>query len=258
MNMDAAAIPPALLGTQLMRCGLLSPEDKQALAAIAGAPQMLRANVDCVSEGSRTDSLYLLIDGWAGRYKITREGARQIVGLAVPGDVCNLDSFMLPVVNFGVRTLTPATVIGLPRDPLQALAAERLGVAHAIAWLTIRENAILSEWALSLGRQSAREQVTRLLSEVAVRIGSQYGTSVTFALPVTQEQIADMLGMTSVHVNRTMQQLRKEGLIVVEDRHVTVPNITELRRQGGFDGAYLRTVPSTSVGKPNADQLIAC
>lgn len=244
MSANSSHLSSTLAGAQLIKCGFLSGEDRRALAEIATAPRSLKAGVDLVSEGVLTDSIDLLTGGWACRYKLTRQGARQITRLVVPGDVCNLDSFMLDKVNFGVRTLTPAIAVSLPRDRAQALAAERPGVARAFTWFTIVENAILGEWALSLGRQSARERLAHFLCEMSTRLGGARENKASFELPVTQEQIADVIGLTPIHVNRTVRRLREEGLIVVEERRVTVPDMAELRRAGGFDGSYLHAAPS--------------
>ncbi|WP_298089574.1 Crp/Fnr family transcriptional regulator [uncultured Sphingomonas sp.] len=229
----------ALQGTAFARFRMLSAEDRQALVEIATAPRRFRAGIDLVSEGVRTDAVFVVTEGWACRYKMTRDGARQITGLVVPGDVCNLDSFMLSQVNFGVRTLTAGSAVGLPRERVQALAAERSAIARAFTWFTIVENAVLSEWALSLGRQTARERLARLLCELAMRLGGTSGDAPSYELPVTQEQLADALGLTSVHVNRTLQQLRADGLVAIEARRVTLPDLAALRRVGDFDGAYL-------------------
>jgi CRP-like cAMP-binding protein len=236
----AASLPMEdMLHMQLFTSQFLSAEDRQALTGIATGPRPLKANVDLISEQMASDHVYLLSQGWACRYKTTRNGARQITGLIVSGDICNLDSLMRPKVNFGVRTLTAATVIGLPRTRLKALAAERPGVAHAFTWFAIAENAILSEWTLSCGRRLARVRLAHLLCEMCARLGLGHATTASFELPITQEQIADTLGLTGVHVNRTMKRLRDEGLIIIEGRQVTVPNVAELCRAGEFDGTYL-------------------
>lgn len=256
MTVVSSHLASALRGTRFIESNFLSAEDRRALAEIATMPRSLKAGVDLVTEGVRTDNIYFLTRGWACRYKATRDGARQITGLVVPGDACNLDSFMLDKVNFGVRTLTAATAVGLPRDRVQVLAAERPGVARAFTWFTIVENAILSEWALSLGRQAARERLAHLFCEMAVRLGGSHENEAGFELPVTQEQIADVLGLTPVHVNRVMQQLRTERLIVVESRRVTVPDMTELCRVGGFDGSYLYAAPSPDGATENIGYVV--
>jgi CRP-like cAMP-binding protein len=237
---------PALEATQLMRSGFLSAEDKRALADIATPPKPMRAGVGLVSEGARTDHFYFLIRGWACRHKETRDGARQITGLVMAGELCNLDSLMLDEVNYGVRTLTPTTVVALPRDRLRALCAERPGILRAFLWFLIGENAVLTEWTLSIGRQTARQRVARLLCEIIKRLAIEHENKASFELPITQEQIADILGLTPVHVNRTMQQLRTENLISTNNRRVSVPDMMELCRIGGFDAKYLRASPASA------------
>jgi len=226
------------------RSGLLSAGDKQALAAIAAPPRSLKAGVDLVNEGVPADTVYFLTQGWACRQKTTSGGARQITGMIVLGDACNLDSYMLAHVNFGVRTLAATTVVGLPRAALQVLAAERPGIARALTLLAIMENAVLCEWALSLGQQRALERLARFLCEMAVRLDGESANRAMFDLPLTQEQIADVLGITAIHANRTIQQLRAEGLLVIRARHVTLPDVAELCRVAGFDRTYLDAAPS--------------
>jgi CRP-like cAMP-binding protein len=229
----------SLQGTAFVRSRLLSAEDRQALEEIATAPRSFKAGVDLVFEGVRTDTIFVVTEGWACRSKMTRAGGRQITGLVVPGEVCNLVSFVLSQVNYGVRMLTAGTAVGLPPEHVQALAAERPAIARAFTWSTIAENAVLNEWALSLGRQTARERLAHLLCELAVRLDGTEGDEASYELPATQEQLADALGLTSVHVNRTLQQLRVDGLVAIEARRVTLPNVEALRRVGGFDDAYL-------------------
>lgn len=234
-------------GTLYSSSASFSPEDRQALAEITTVPRSLKAGVDLVSEGEQTGSVYVITEGWACRYKSTRGGGRQITGLAIPGDLCNLDSFLLPQVNFGVRTLTAATVVALPRARVQELATERPGVARAFTRFAIMENAILSQWVLSLGRQSARARLAHLLCELSIRLGGQHENQASFELPITQEQISDVIGMTAVHVNRMMQQLRSERLIAYEGRQFTILDKTALHRAGEFDSSYLHaaSLPDT-------------
>ena len=113
-------------------------------------------------------------------------------------------------------------------------------------FLALTDNAILSQWALCIGRHSARQRLAHLLCELSARLDPEDGNESSFALPVTQEQLADALGLTSVHVNRTMQQLRTEGLIVTASRVVTIPDVSQLRKAGEFDPAYLHQIDSSA------------
>ena len=244
MIQQASDLVSPLQGTSFVNSAFLSPEDRQALAKITTIPRTLRAGVNFISEGERTESVYIITEGWACRHKATREGGRQVTKFAIPGDRCNLDSFLLSEVNFGVRTLTAATVVGLPRDRVQALAAKRPGVARAFTWLAIMENAVLSEWLFSLGRKSARARFAHFLCEMSIRLGGQDENQASFDLPISQEQISDVIGMTAVHANRIMQQLRSERLIDYEGRHFIILDTVALHRAGEFDGSYLHAAPS--------------
>lgn len=228
-----------LSGTRLAASDLLSPDERDALDDVAFTPRPVRAGDDLVREREAADHVLFLVDGWAHRFKTTRDGGRQIVGLAVPGDLANLDSFLFPRPDYGVRALTPGTVVPVPRDRLMALAAEHPGIARALTWTALVENATLGQWALCLGRHSAQQRLAHLICELAVRLGADGDAEVTFRLPLTQEHLADALGLTAVHVNRVMQQLRADGLIATANRSVTIPDMGRLRELGDFDPAYL-------------------
>lgn len=230
----------SLAGTRLAASSYLSSEERQALEEAAWVSRSIRASVDLVREGEHTDQFHILIDGWACRYKITRAGTRQIVAALLPGDAANLDSFLFDRLDYGVRALTPAKVLTISRDRLLALADKHVGIAKTLAWLGLVENAILSQWVLCLGRQSAQQRLAHLLCEISARLGvDEDAMESRFELPLTQEQIADALGLTAVHVNRTIQQLRAEGLIERSGRGVTIADMDALRRIGEFNPAYL-------------------
>jgi CRP-like cAMP-binding protein len=134
--------------------------------------------------------------------------------------------------------------VALSRDRALALLTQYPGIARAFMWLGLIENATLSKWTLSLGRRSAIERLAHLLCELSVRLGAESDEESSFAFPLTQEQIGDALGLTAVHVNRTMHQLRADGLIEIANRYLTIPNIAKLRQAGGFDPRYLHVAPS--------------
>ena len=228
----------SLSGTKLAAT-LLSNDDRGALERIASAPRPVRAGADLVREGGTADHLHFMVEGWAVRFKTTREGGRQIVGLAVPDDMANLDSLLFTRLDYGVRAITAASVVSIPRERLTALAAERPGIAQALTWSALVENAILSQWAFCLGRHTARQRLAHLLCELAVRLDGDGDAVAGLDLPMTQEHLGDTLGLTPIHVNRTMQQLRADGLIVVANRSFTIPDAGRLRQVGCFDPAYL-------------------
>lgn len=228
-----------LLGTRLAASPFLSSEERHALESITLPPRSIAAYKDLLRQCEPAHHVEILIEGWACRYKTTREGHRQIVALLIPGDVANLDTSLFTRSNYSARTLTAAKTISVARDRISSLAEQHIGIAKTRAWLAMRENAILSQWALCLGRLSARQRLAHLLCELSVRLGNAVETESRFELPLTQEQIADMLGLTAVHVNRMVQQLRAGGLIDTHGRAMTITDMAALRRIGEFDPAYL-------------------
>ena len=235
----AARASSRLAGTRLRNSCLLSGDEQDVLDAAVLPPIAVGANVDLVREGDRTDGLFIVLEGWACQYTTTRDGGRQLSALLVPGDVGNLDSLMFERPDYSLRTLSKARIAVLPRERALALAAQHPGIARTFTWLAMVENAVLGRWTLSLGRKPALDRLAHLLCELSVRVGAEDGGKSNFACPLTQEHFADALGLTSVHVNRTMQQLRLAGLLVTVDRVVTLPDLPALRRVGGFDPRYL-------------------
>lgn len=232
-----------LAGTRLWESEFLSQEERNALENAIVSVRSVDANTDIVREGARTDTLFIVATGWACRYMTTADGNNQLPAILVIGDVGNLDSLLFDRLDYGVRTLTSTRIVALPRDRVLALAAQYPGIARTFTWLALIENITLSQWALSLGRRSALEGLAHLLCELSVRLDGEDGDGSRFAFPLTQQQVADALGLTPVHVNRTMRQLRAEGLVVIKDKVATLPNVTGLRRLCGFDPGYLHVGP---------------
>lgn len=228
-----------LAESRLYASGCLSAEEKSALEDIVISSREHGAGRDLVRQREGADRLYLITRGWACRYTITQDGGRHLPALMVPGDIANPDSLLFARLDYSVRTLTAATVVELLRDRVLELASQHRGIAQAFIWLTLIENAVLIERALSLGRRAAREGLAHLLCELGVRLGADEARP-CFSFPLTQEQIADVLGLTPVHVNRTIQQLRAEGLVEINSRTVTVPDAVALRQVAGFHPGYLR------------------
>ncbi|WP_375403181.1 Crp/Fnr family transcriptional regulator [uncultured Sphingomonas sp.] len=228
-----------LSGTRLSTSPFLSPGELHALEGIVSPARSVRRGTDLIGEGERPDQLLIIARGWACRSTTTPRGDRQYPALLVPGDIGNLDSLLLDRLDYDVRTLTDALVTAMPRDRVLALIAEHPGIARTFTWLALVENVTLSKLTLSLGRRSARERLAHLLCELSARLGGEVGDESSFSYPLTQEHLADALGLTPVHVNRVMQRLRAEGVIATGLRTMTVPDMGRLREIGGFDPAYL-------------------
>lgn len=245
--LDAGQASPSAPTTPLVapldgtRLAAVAPsrQDKLLLDMAASPVRTLKPNVDLVRDGERANAIHVIRDGWLCRYKIMHDGRRQIVALLVPGDVASLDVLLHERANTGVRTLTTATVTPLPRDRVLALADRHTGVAMALARLALTENAMLDRQAVRLGRQSSRQRLGHLLCELAHRLVANPGRAVTFDLPITQEHLADALGLTSVHVNRTLQQLRADGLVRLAGRTATICDLPRVAEEAEFRPGYL-------------------
>jgi len=228
-----------LRSTGLWRSPFLTKTEQRALENAVTWSERFDSHKDLVCEADQADNLLIVIKGWAYRYICTRNGGRQLTALLVPGDIVNLNTLLFECPAYSVRTLTDVTVVALPRKQALALVDEHPGIARTFTGLAMIENAIASEWMLSLGRRSARARIAHLLCEIVVRLGDDDGNDVTVPFPLRQEQIGDALGLTTVHVNRMVRQLRAEGLIEISDRLLSIPDISALRHVGGFDPAYL-------------------
>jgi CRP-like cAMP-binding protein len=179
-----------LSATSLWKSRFLSREEQHALEGAVSLAKSVGPNIDLVREGEGADALFLLVDAWACRYMTTREGGRQVPAVLVPGDVGNLDSLMFGRLDYGVRTITPATIVALSRARAVALAAQHPGIARTFTWLGLIENVILSKWALSLGRRSAVGRLAHLLCELSVRLGADNGEESSFPSIVTLARVA--------------------------------------------------------------------
>lgn len=238
---------PSLGETRLGKSAFLSDAERDALEDAMLSSRTVRSGAELVREGDRTDRLTLLVRGWACRFKTTPDGGRQIVALLVPGDVVNLDALLIDRPGYGVRALTEATLASIGRQRALALAARHPGVARTFTWLALVENATLSQWALGLGRYSALQRLAHLFCELSVRLADRPERNGGFEFPLTQEHLGEALGLTPVHVNRTIQRLRADGLIATNGRSFTIPDPDALVRLGGFDPAYLHREPEDAV-----------
>ena len=218
----------------------LGAADRDALTQACDDIRTVSAGTDLLRQDVPTNAMHILLDGWAARYKIMEEGSRFIPALAVPGDICDIDALRFDRLDYGVTMLTAGIVAVLPRQRADALFTTTPAVANAFWSLALAENSVMTEWAASIGRRSASQRVAHLLCELLVRltvVGKADGHS--YDLPLNQEHIADALGLTSVHINRTLQSLRSMELVTVQHRRVTIHNWTALSALCGFRSGYL-------------------
>ena len=232
--------PLSLRLRQLEAQGPLPAEDR---ALILGLPCRLRrldAGSYLLREGDVPAHCSVLVTGYAFRQKVTGSGARQILSICIPGDAVDLQNMFLDISDHGVQLLTQAKVADIPRDVLQDLVLANPRIGHAMIELTLIESSILREWVVNVGRRDARARVAHILCEFAVRL-EQRGltTDHGFELPMTQEQLADATGLTSVHVNRVLRSLESDGLINRRRRQIHFDDWRALQDAGDFSRRYL-------------------
>ena len=232
--------PLTLMIRKLETHAPLDAEDRAALLALPHTVRTFDASAYLVREGDRPDKYAVLLSGYAFRQKLTSDGLRQIISLHIPGDMLDLQHLHLEVADHNVQTLTSADVATIPRAAVQTLARTRPGVDHALFVAALVEASIFREWVLNIGRRDARSRLAHLLCEFAARLDAQGLTpGRDYDFPMTQEQIGDALGLTAVHINRTLRALEIEGLIVRNGRQVNSPSWTALRQVADFSVRYL-------------------
>jgi CRP-like cAMP-binding protein len=218
----------------------LGEEDREAILALPYKRRMLEAATYIVREGDPPQRCAVIVSGLAFRQKITGDGARQIIALQIPGEAVDFQNLFLDVSDHSVQMLIRGEVAEVARAAFQELAAARPAVGRAIMVSTLIEASIFREWVLNIGRRDARGRMAHLLCEFAVRLEALgLAPDHGYELPMTQEQLADATGLTSVHVNRVLKSLEGEGLIVRNRRNISFPDWRRLREVGDFNSRYL-------------------
>lgn len=235
-----------LLARRLEFHARLDAEDRKALLALPFQLRTFDPSHYLVRDGEPPRTCAILLSGFAFRQKLTFEGARQIVSVHIPGEALDFQNIFLDVADHSVQTLTRAKVAIISRDQIRAIAQERPGIGHAILMYNLVEASISREWITNIGRRSARARLAHLLCEFAIRIDTlRLYDGAPYELPMSQEQLADALGLTPVHLNRTLGTLRKDGLVESNHRMISFPNWDALCEVSGFSARYLHLVAST-------------
>ncbi|MGN6278925.1 MAG: Crp/Fnr family transcriptional regulator [Sphingomonas sp.] len=246
-----------LLALKLQRFAPLSQADLDAIAQICRQTvRTARARRDLIREGDTPHHVKLVVDGWAFRYKMLPDGRRQIVSFLLPGDLCDLNVFLLDEMDHSICALTPVTYAEMPRNLVEHMCTHRPAISRALWMESLVVAAIQREWTVSLGQRTARERIAHLFSELFERLDSVHLTEDDRCeMPLTQIDLAEATGMTAVHVNRTLQELRRENLIALNNRILTIPDLPALHRIAMFNPSYLHhlnpkcePVPSAAMG----------
>ncbi len=218
----------------------LNDNERQALENLPMQITVIREDQDIVREGDRPSRSCLILSGFACTYKVTREGKRQIVSFNLPGDIPDLQSMHLKVLDNSIGTISPCSVGFVNHETLRDLCIRYPRITAGLWRETLVDASIFREWMMNVGRREGLSRMAHVLCELVVRLRA-VGLVEDHAcdLPITQNEFADALGFTTVHVNRIIQQLRAEGLIELKGERLFIPDWAKLKRAGEFDSAYL-------------------
>ena len=233
-----------MVGDRLIRkleCRALLPmEDKWILSAAAAASVFrFGAHEYLLKQGAPIDRIFLIIEGFAARYRLLPDGRRQITAFMLPGDICDVRSFALGQMDHSIIALSPVEASVLTADAVERLQL-RPRLATTLAWSALVQQSIAREWLVNVGHRTSFERLGHLLCELFERLRVVgLAQDEGYKLPLTQSDIADTLAISPVHVNRTLMEMRRSELVTFQSRHVVFHDYAALSRAAGFDPAYL-------------------
>lgn len=233
---------------------MLNDEERAALMALGGKAECLEARRSFVILGDNLTSSCFVVDGLCARIEQLSDGKRQITAFYVSGDMPDLYSAFIPRATSTIEALTSTIIIRVPHVAAQALMRQYPAIMEAFSRYLVADAAITNEWVANVGGRDAKSAISHLYCEMAVRSGKASGNEFTFQLPVTQSDIGEACGLSTVHVNRTFTLLRNARLLLVEGATAHVLNWQALRHAANFDESYLvQTMPT----RLSADRLLA-
>ncbi|HEU4925292.1 MAG TPA: Crp/Fnr family transcriptional regulator [Burkholderiales bacterium] len=225
---------------RLRKRDTIDAAEERSIQRIVSETRRVPAHKTLIREGEELQHSILLIDGWLGRAVHMKTGVRQITALHVAGDFADLHGFTLKHLDHDLVALTDCIVAVVPHERLRQLTNEFPHLTRMYWFSTNVDAAVHRQWAVSLGRRNAIARMAHLFCELLLRlevVGKTDGSSYDF--PLTQDQLASCLGLTSVHVNRTLQALRRQGIIELQNKRLTVFDLPALKKIAEFDPSYL-------------------
>jgi CRP-like cAMP-binding protein len=222
----------------------ISPEEERAIRGMFAGTRQVRADELVVAHGAQLSESLLLLDGWLARIKDLRGGDRQVAELHVPGDFADLHGFTLKRLDHDVISMSECTIAVAPHERVYEMTNQYPRLARIYWLMTNIDAAIHREWTLSLGQRSALSRMAHLFCELFVRlevVGLVSGNS--YRIPLTQRELAECLGLTVVHANRTIQELRRRGLLELEQRELRILDRPGLEAVAEFERGYLYLDP---------------
>lgn len=232
-------VPSNVLIRKLEGFHKLSLEDKELLEHHSRPLREIPAKRDIIREGDVPEDVFLILSGFACRYKLIEDGKRQIMAFLVPGDFCDFQVFILKRMDHNIGTLSRCQVVRIKREAILELT-ERPAIARAFWWASLVDAGTLREWLVNIGQREADVRIAHLLCELLVRleaVGLVKDNS--YSLPISQNDLADAQGVTVVHANRMLMALRERNLIELEARELIIRDVAGLKAFSGFDPNYL-------------------
>jgi len=230
--------------SRLMQLVPLSQDEIDILLELQASPRIVQRHRDIITEGRSYGSIFIIMEGNAIRYRILHDGRRQIVNIVLPGDIVGALGYFTESSLYSTKALTEVVVAAVPFARLNALHETHPRLVTKIFWWFSCESTIYAEHLVDLGRRSALERVAHFLLELLTRLQSiGLADEQSFKIPLTQELLADALGLSIPHVNRVLRRLREDQLVVVEDQRVTVKDMDALAELADFEPSYLSRFP---------------
>jgi CRP-like cAMP-binding protein len=217
----------------------LSAAEIDALIRLTKPARYVVSKTDLIREGDQPGPVLVMIDGWAMRYKILPNGSRQITAFMMPGDACDLHVGLLAEMDHSIQTLTASHVATISRGDMDELFQEHRGIARAMYIAQLADEGTLRSWIVSMGRRSGMERVAHLICELYVRGHSMQRDDGECEMPFSQIVLADALGMTPVHINRMLRDLREQDILAMRRNCITILKPAALASVAGFDENYL-------------------
>ena len=220
---------------------ILTNAEQKAVLDLPAHAEQVHANQDFVRIGDRVHHSCLVVAGIVGRFDQNGDGKRQITAMHTSGDMCDLHSVVQPLPSSALQALSVATILRIPHAALRAITGRHPALAEAFWRDCMVDAAILSEWVVNVGSRDAKTRVAHLICEMAMRLSNGLGRKeFMFDMPITQTQLGEATGLTAVHVNRTLQSLRADGLIECHRRVIRIPQWDALAKRAEFDPVYLQ------------------
>ncbi len=250
--------PYSRLLLRLERLNPLSAEDKQRIADLPFKLVNYPAGRDVVSHGYSPSRCTLVLDGFLCVHKSVAGSRRQITSFFVAGDIADLATLYLPADDYSITTVGPAVLAFVPHAALKEAADQSTTLAQAFWRETLMQAAIAQEWIVNLGRRDAFARIAHVVCELAVRLqASGLARELSFPMPWTQMDVADACGISNVHANRVIQELRQMELVDWDSRRLKIRDWNSLTRLADFNDAYLQYRPITKRDSSIEDQSAA-